>query len=790
MPVGPGVIYYHDYLAAGPWHLYVLEVDLTNEWIDIETVKSGDVMSAYEKTSSMAKRKDSEEHRIVGAINGDFYSSGGIPINAQVLQGELLRRPIDREVFGITDIKEPFAGIYSYSGIIWCKNDSSATIHGVNETRNTDNMVIYNKYMGSGTGTNEWGREVITEYISDPVINDTVLVKVTAIDSVMASGHGNNSIPANGIVLSGHGVSNTFLKQNVYVGDTIKIMLNLSPETRRIKELIGGGPAMIRNGLVAVPGGSFSTDRHPRTAVGFSQDSTMLYLFVVDGRQAGFSVGMSLYELADYMMEWGVYHGINLDGGGSSAMVIRHNVMNKPSDGVERSVSNAMMIVSTAPISDFSKLWIKQRYLFLLPGTTKQFSVDGYDKYNNKVTYPTDQLEWKCDPCLGTFDLNGLFTVGDDTVSGFIYAAIDSIEDSVLVHITEIVDIELEPDPVILEVGEKQQISATARDFFGHKIDLSPDEYEWVVTTDVGAISETGYFTADKIGQGVIVAVYESVTDSVPVTVGAATTLLVDNFDNVDNWTVSSAIATGSLTLSTDIYYSEPSSGQMDYNLLTGGTSALYLNILLPISGTPDAVGMYIYGDSSEHWLRGEFQDDDGEKFIVNFTDSSPGIDWKDEWQYVETLLEDAVPSWANSSAILNYPIKWTKIYLVETKDDNKGSGTIYFDDISIRFINSDPPDNIAEGNGPIADVFQLEKQFPNPFNSTTNFQIQMIDSGDITFTFYDINGKEVDKMLLLNQSAGQYVIPWIPRYLPSGIYFYNIQMKSQKTNGKCLLIK
>lgn len=788
MPVGPGVIYYHDYLEEGPWHLYILQIDLENEHIQLETAKADDKLAGFEKPSSMAKRKNYDAHKVVAATNGDFYNtSTGVPINAQVLQGELLQKPINREAFGLTENKEPFEGIFSYSGFVWAKNDTMRAIHGINEARNTDYLVLYNKYMGSKTGTNEWGTEIITEYINEPVINDTVYLKVTAKDSVQVTGHGNNSIPSNGVVLSGHGISRDFLNAAVFVGDTIKMMLSLLPETRRIRELVGGGPSMIHNGSVTVPAGSFSSDRHPRTTVGFTQDSTTLFLFVVDGRQAGFSIGMSLFELADYMLEWGVCHGINFDGGGSSAMVVWNAVMNSPSDGVERSVSNALLIVSTAPVSDFSKLWIKQRYVFLLPGTSKQFSADGYDKYNNKVTYPTDQLSWSCDDNIGTIDVNGLFTAGNDTTSGYIYAAIDSVSDSVLIHITEIGEIELEPDPIILELGEKQQLSATARDYYGHKIDLSLDEYEWTVTGGIGIISTTGFFSANTIGEGEIIASYESVADTVQVTVGAATTVLVDDFSDVSNWSVSSALATGTFTVSTDIYYSEPSSGEMNFNLATGGTSALYLNIALPISGTPDAVGIYVYGDSSHHWLRGEFKDHDGEKFIVNFTGSSPGIDWINEWQYVEILLEDAIPSWVNPGAVLNFPIEWTRIYLVETKDDNKGSGTIYFDDLKIRFIESS---GIGQNEVPVVKQFQLLSLYPNPFNNMSNFEIQLIDSGDITLTFYNIKGEVVDKMMVLNRAAGRHIIPWKPDNLSSGIYFYSMQMHSQVIQGKCLLLK
>jgi exopolysaccharide biosynthesis protein len=83
---------------------------------------------------------------------------------------------------------------------------------------------------------------------------------------------------------------------------------------------------------MTLKGSKYDTDIHPRTAVGFSQDSTKLYFFTVDGRQPGYSVGMSLEELASYMLGWGVYQGVNLDGGGSTTMVVRNIVVNSPSD--------------------------------------------------------------------------------------------------------------------------------------------------------------------------------------------------------------------------------------------------------------------------------------------------------------------------------------------------------------------------------------------------------------------------------------------------------------------------
>lgn len=86
-------------------------------------------------------------------------------------------------------------------------------------------------------------------------------------------------------------------------------------------------------------------NRNPRTAVGVNQDGTHLYIFVIDGRQIGWSVGMTLPELADFMIERGAWRAVNLDGGGSTSFVYQPTpggprTLNRPSDGAFRAVAN------------------------------------------------------------------------------------------------------------------------------------------------------------------------------------------------------------------------------------------------------------------------------------------------------------------------------------------------------------------------------------------------------------------------------------------------------------------
>ena len=100
---------------------------------------------------------------------------------------------------------------------------------------------------------------------------------------------------------------------------------------------------------------TFAEERHPRTAVGYTQNGQVLFLVVVDGRQPGFSVGMTLEELAHFMRmrladfsqaQENAYQALNLDGGGSTTMALKGEVVNSPSDQTgERPVANALLVV-------------------------------------------------------------------------------------------------------------------------------------------------------------------------------------------------------------------------------------------------------------------------------------------------------------------------------------------------------------------------------------------------------------------------------------------------------------
>jgi hypothetical protein len=122
------------------------------------------------------------------------------------------------------------------------------------------------------------------------------------------------------------------------------------PGGDRLTEVVGGFPLLLEDGLrvgdlEVSDRPSFAAARHPRTAVGFDSDGDVLWVVVVDGRQPDLSVGMTLPELAELMEALGVEEAVNLDGGGSSVMVLEGKIVNSPSDPEgERPVVNALGI--------------------------------------------------------------------------------------------------------------------------------------------------------------------------------------------------------------------------------------------------------------------------------------------------------------------------------------------------------------------------------------------------------------------------------------------------------------
>lgn len=139
--------------------------------------------------------------------------------------------------------------------------------------------------------------------------------------------------------------SGSFLDK-LEIGDqvevTMEIKAGIQPIPGKHLNIIGCQSLILQGGY---PINTWN-EAHPRTAVGWSQDGKKIYLLVVDGRRTDYSTGTTTGQLGTILKALGAYTGVNLDGGGSSCMVVNGEVKNRSSDASERAVGNGLIVLT------------------------------------------------------------------------------------------------------------------------------------------------------------------------------------------------------------------------------------------------------------------------------------------------------------------------------------------------------------------------------------------------------------------------------------------------------------
>ena len=165
-----------------------------------------------------------------------------------------------------------------------------------------------------------------------------------------------------------------------------------------IWQAAAGSQWLVRDGkdVTASASGSYNIQRHSRTCVGITAEGKVVFM-VLDGRQEPFSCGGSMHELAQIMLEAGCVAAVNLDGGGSTTYASRPEgsdkieIINRPSDGSERSISSGLMIASTAvPSNTFDHVTMNAAAEYVTPGTSTEITVAGVSPSGSSAEIPGD----------------------------------------------------------------------------------------------------------------------------------------------------------------------------------------------------------------------------------------------------------------------------------------------------------------------------------------------------------------------------------------------------------------
>lgn len=271
-------------------------------------------------------------------------------------------------------------------------NDDQVVAYAIEIDLKQNTLIAgYKDYDTSG----KWGMDTVRNHVAAAETARPVKV-VAAVNGDffnMATGEPTGALVMNGKTV--HKSNGRIYFAILKNGDAV---IRTGEITDDVQEAIGAASMLIQGGAV-VPSPS-DTTKQPRTAVGIKADGTVV-LMVADGRQAPYSSGYSLYDLACKMQEQGCVVAANLDGGGSTTYLAKYagtddlTLANSPSDGQERSVSSSLLVVSNAePTGIFASAEITPNNEVYTPGSSVTFTALGVDTAGFSAEIP-EEAYWR-----------------------------------------------------------------------------------------------------------------------------------------------------------------------------------------------------------------------------------------------------------------------------------------------------------------------------------------------------------------------------------------------------------
>lgn len=261
------------------------------------------------------------------AINGGFFKpQTGVPLGTLMIDKKIYTGPIyDRVALGI--FKDGYdVGRVQLDGKI-IGNNQEIKIDNINQPRMLSSYIL--------AYTRDWGKYA-------PVSPQYGVQLQIVGNKITAASANPLSIPENGYVLVGPKSK----LGKLFGADYVDVEIKTNPKWENVQHIISGGPYLLKDNQIFIDMTAQKLQsiggRNPRTAIGYTEDNNLI-LVAVDGRE-GSSVGLTLVELAKLMKTLGCTNAINLDGGGSTVMYIKGQIVNHPHQPGGIALSNALVI--------------------------------------------------------------------------------------------------------------------------------------------------------------------------------------------------------------------------------------------------------------------------------------------------------------------------------------------------------------------------------------------------------------------------------------------------------------
>jgi uncharacterized protein YigE (DUF2233 family) len=307
---------------AGHPRINTLDVDMSKS-----PVKIRPVTAAYTFNQLKDVREHARESGAIAAINANYFKHGGVPLGTLMVDGEWVSGPLyDRVALGFTEGGYARIARVGLHGTLYTSNPahSQLWINNVNQPHRTGSRCILY--------TRRWGDKVVFPYAGTLVAVDSSGQVLDKAEKVMA-------IPYGGFVLADSKKSPI---ADLAAGELVHVRWQVSPtDWDNVKHAVSGGPLLLSGGQYAF---DLKSEKFPanwtgghivaRTACGITADDHLIL--------ATFEGPHTLFDVAKFFLKLGCSEAMNLDGGGSTTMVVNGATVTRNASASQRHVAVAL----------------------------------------------------------------------------------------------------------------------------------------------------------------------------------------------------------------------------------------------------------------------------------------------------------------------------------------------------------------------------------------------------------------------------------------------------------------
>lgn len=788
--VGPGVTYARFNLPQYPLSVYMMTIDLNDNYNSVETFQAYNHLGLTEAMTNAYNRLNSVGHQTIGSINGNFWIVAGqgqpaellgVPHSGSVINGEMVTDPnfwnrgrattpegLLQEIgFAVIDsVKKVWIDDMGFDGKVTIDGIGDYAISEINRIRKTDELVFFNNYLGQATRTDDSGIEVFIKPLNNQkwMVNKDVSCVVTRV----VKDKGANLLEPGESVLSGTGKARMFL-ENLVLGQTVKVNMGVytlqTQERPKVREMVTGNALVMKNGELTIRNTNedYNSTLYPRTGIGMSKDGKRLFLIVIDKYSP--SIGANTATMCGILKSCGAYNATSLDGGGSAQMMLNGSIVNNPSDGKERPVANGWMVYQTAPQDNvISRIEFANYKLEVPIFASLKPVILGYNQYGVLINGNVTGYYLSCNSSLGRIDADSVFVAGSTNLSGALTATYNGISVTKPIKIIN-ASISFRLDSILIDERREYPIEVLST-VSNNTMKISPSTLKLIVEDPSICSAEGGILRGIRNGRTTVIGILNNFADTliVNVQIPQKKQIIQDDFNNHDSWSLTPPSSTWNATMESNGLPNNWSHGvAIRYTYQAARTPSFKMTKPMKLFSLPDTVKLVINPGDVEIskvfvGMRPNNQTSDVSSTFINIPKNTDT-----ELSIATSLIAGDVDD------MISYPIwfDYLTMYLGTTNQIVNATYAIYLKEISLCYKNL-----VLGVNNPV--IFSDISAFPNPaVGDEIRIEIKNPYEGIIQAKVFNISGQQILSKSFENETTGELELPL--KGLKQGTYLLKI---------------